>query len=117
MFCFIFKMYSCNIFTVFFMMALFYFFLLLSSPAITMSTGTRGVVVAAAARPLKSANYATFKTKTTHEPDKFGSRSGVDDCLPKGIHRNSAPSRYTNYHNSGSTMCSTPKEATATSKP
>ncbi|KAJ4720735.1 Maintenance of mitochondrial morphology protein like [Melia azedarach] len=110
-------MYSGNIFTVFFMMSSFYVFLLLSSPAITMSGGTSGHVVAAAARPLKSANYATFEPKTSHEGDKFGSRSGVEDCLPKGIHGNSAPSRYINYHTFGSTMCSTPKDATATSKP
>ncbi|KAJ4720742.1 Maintenance of mitochondrial morphology protein like [Melia azedarach] len=110
-------MYSGNIFTVFFMMTFFYVFLLLSSPAITMSTGTSGLVVAAAARPLKSANYATFKPKTSQERDKIGSRSGVEDCLPKGIHRNSAPSRYINYHTFGSPMCSTTKDAAATSNP
>ncbi|KAK9190070.1 hypothetical protein WN943_018671 [Citrus x changshan-huyou] len=45
----------------------------------------------AAARPLKSQNYATLKPETSHERHKFRGRA-VDNCMPKGVfHRNSAP--------------------------
>ncbi|KAL5801773.1 hypothetical protein ACOSQ3_033405 [Xanthoceras sorbifolium] len=88
----------------------FYFFMLLIS-----SPGIARVVVVDAARPisgLNSGNYATFKPKTSHDHQQqhtFQSGSGVNDCLPKGFHHSSAPSRYINYHTFGSTMCSTTK--------
>lgn len=40
----------------------------------------------------------------------FHGDQGVEDCLPKGIRRSSAPSRYINYQTLGSTTCSTSKK-------
>lgn len=111
----IFKM-SSKICTSFFT-AFFYFLLLISSPAIT--TKMNGTCYGlAAARPLKSQNYATLKPETSHERHKFRGRA-VDNCMPKGVfHRNSAPSKYINYHTFGSTLCTSPaKHASKTSKP
>lgn len=63
-------------------------------------------------RPMgsKSENYTAFETKKNHE-DQGGFRlgQGVENCLPKGFRRTSAPSRYTNYQTLGSTLCSTKK--------
>ncbi|ESR49714.1 hypothetical protein CICLE_v10033954mg [Citrus x clementina] len=90
-----------------FFTAFFYFLLLISSPAIT--TKMNGTCYGlAAARPLKSQNYATLKPETSHERHKFRGRA-VDNCMPKGVfHRNSAPSKYINYHTFGSTLCTSP---------
>ncbi|KAK3232499.1 hypothetical protein Dsin_004380, partial [Dipteronia sinensis] len=94
-----------------FMLAWFYFLLFLSSPGISG-------VADATVRPfpgLKPGNYATFKPITGQDDhdqhNKFRSgSSGVNDCLPKGFHHTSAPSRYINYHTFGSTICSTTKQ-------
>ncbi|CAN1258243.1 hypothetical protein LINPERPRIM_LOCUS9827 [Linum perenne] len=67
------------------------------------------VVVVGATRPLvasssNDANYATLKTPPPTVLRVFVS------CLPKGFHRNSAPSRYINYDPLGAsttTACDT----------
>ncbi|KAL3523491.1 hypothetical protein ACH5RR_016325 [Cinchona calisaya] len=64
------------------------------------------------ARPIpvgsNSENYVSFEIKKNHE-DENGSQlgHGVENCLPKGFRRTSAPSRYTNYQTLSSTLCST----------
>lgn len=91
------------------MLTCFCFILLLFSPGIVrVAVATRTI------SDLKPGNYATFKPKTSHDQQhEFRSGSGVNDCLPKGFHRTSAPSRYINYHTFGSTMCSTSKHASS----
>lgn len=78
-----------------------------------VSTNGAKVMYAAAARPMgsKSENYVPFEIKKNHE-DENGSQlgQGVDDCLPKGFRRTSAPSHYTNYQTLGSTMCASSKK-------
>ncbi|XVF23168.1 hypothetical protein REPUB_Repub13aG0014100 [Reevesia pubescens] len=89
-----------------FFMFLLYFFLLLSPP--TSIIGTNSIaIVAGATRPLvsKSQDLVTFNLETGM---KHGFRGqDVKNCLPKGFHRTSAPSRYKNDHTFGSTICST----------
>jgi hypothetical protein len=96
-------------------MAFFYLVLLLSPPEMLMGTNSMAGVVAAT-RPLetKSPNYETLKPKTKHgQQDQFHGGE-VENCLPKGFHHNSAPSRYINYHPLGSTiLCATSKHADA----
>ena len=75
-------------------------------------------------RPLepKPPVYVEFEPYIKHE-DKRGDNSkggdgdhidgkGVESCLPKGIHRSSAPSRYINDHALGSNLCSSTKNVT-----
>jgi hypothetical protein len=71
----------------------------------------------------KGCNYAPFCVDATRpleqnvpkyinlKPKKGRGFQGrnVEDCLPKGFRRSSAPSRYINYQPLGST-CSSPKE-------
>ncbi|XWS66179.1 hypothetical protein CRYUN_Cryun05aG0177800 [Craigia yunnanensis] len=93
--------------TTLFFMFLLYFFLLLSPPTLMVGTNSVAIVVGAT-RPLMSKSQdrlVTFKPETGME---HGFRSqDVRNCLPKGFHRTSAPSRYINDHTFGSTMCST----------
>ncbi|KAJ6892456.1 hypothetical protein NC651_025605 [Populus alba x Populus x berolinensis] len=100
--------------TTLFFMAFFYLLLLLSPPE--MSTGTSSMAgVVAATRPLatKSPNYETLKPKTKRgQRDQFHGGE-VENCLPKGFHHNSAPSRYINYQPLGSTMCAASKHGDA----
>ncbi|XVF83130.1 hypothetical protein PTKIN_Ptkin16aG0108600 [Pterospermum kingtungense] len=89
-----------------FFMFFLYFFLLLSSPPSMVGTYTMAILVGAT-RPLvsKSQDMVTLKPETD---TKHGfHRQDVMNCLPKGFHQTSAPSRYINDHTFGSTMCST----------
>ncbi|EOY18746.1 hypothetical protein QQP08_005504 [Theobroma cacao] len=92
--------------TTLFFMFLLYFFLLLSPPPVMIGMNSMAIV-GGATRPLvsKSPGLVTFKPETG---TKHGFHSqDVKNCLPKGFHRTSAPSRYINDHTFGSTMCST----------
>ncbi|XVF75570.1 hypothetical protein PTKIN_Ptkin13bG0197500 [Pterospermum kingtungense] len=96
--------------TTLFFMFLLYFFLLLSPPPSMVGTNSMAIV-AGATRPLVSKSegrLVTFKPGTGLKHG-FGSH-GVRNCLPKGFHRTSAPSRYINDHILGSTLCSTTSE-------
>lgn len=56
-------------------------------------------------------NYGTIlKPKESYgqQHGGFGSKE-VEGCLPKGVRRTSAPSRYGNYFTLGSTVCSSIK--------
>ncbi|XVE75383.1 hypothetical protein DITRI_Ditri12bG0090000 [Diplodiscus trichospermus] len=101
--------------TTLFFMFLLYFFLLLSPP--TSMVGRSSVaIVAGAARPLvsKSPNHlVTFKPETGMKHG-FGGKEDVKNCLPKGFHHTSAPSRYINDHTFGSTLCSTTSDISTT---
>ncbi|OAY45831.1 hypothetical protein MANES_07G095300v8 [Manihot esculenta] len=87
----------------------FFYSLLFLSPSVMMA-GTNSIhPLVAAARPLalkSPKDFATFKPKTSHGNGEFRGKD-VENCLPKGFHRTSAPSRYINYSTLGSTMCST----------
>ncbi|KAJ7975033.1 Maintenance of mitochondrial morphology protein like, partial [Quillaja saponaria] len=74
-------------------------------------------IVTAAARSLNpnpTPNYVTFmKPKKSHGgQSRTGTGRDVENCLPKGYRRSSAPSRYVNYQPLGSTICSTPRIVT-----
>ncbi|KAL9365562.1 hypothetical protein Peur_043435 [Populus x canadensis] len=96
-----------------FSMAFFYLILLLSPPPMLMGTNSMARV-AVATRPLesKSSRYETLKPKTNHGQQEFHGRE-VENCLPKGFHPTSAPSRYINYHTLGSTICTPSKHVDA----
>lgn len=94
-----------------FFMAFLYLILLLSPPPMLVGTGSMAGV-AAAARPLESPSYETLEPKTSHGQQEFHDRE-VQNCLPKGFHLTSAPSRYINYHTLGSTMCAPSKHVGA----
>nr|DAD26786.1 TPA_asm: hypothetical protein HUJ06_028254 [Nelumbo nucifera] len=85
------------------------FFLMLFSPLdITMAGRNSPSRVAQAARPLepKSQDYTTLlKPRPHRERNVFRGRE-VKSCLPKGIRRSSAPSRYVNYQTFDATTCS-----------
>lgn len=51
-----------------------------------------------------------FKPKIGRKQGSFHGDQGVEDCLPKGIRRSSAPSRYINDQTLGSTTCSSIKK-------
>ncbi|CAN1747581.1 hypothetical protein LINPERHAP1_LOCUS3127 [Linum perenne] len=105
-------------------LVLFHFLLLLVATHFGNETS---VVVVGATRPLvasssNDANYATLKTPPTvlvgGRKGKVGRGRGSHhkggrvfvSCLPKGFHRNSAPSRYINYDPLGAsttTACDT----------
>ncbi|KAG5574741.1 hypothetical protein H5410_054875 [Solanum commersonii] len=52
-----------------------------------------------------------FKPKINGRKEgNFHGDQGVDDCLPKGIRRSSAPSRYINDQTLGTTTCSSIKK-------
>ncbi|OMP03794.1 hypothetical protein COLO4_10198 [Corchorus olitorius] len=93
-----------------FFMVLLYLFLLLSPPPLMMGTDHSMAIVAGATRPLvpKSQDFVTFKPETGAKHGFHG--QGVENCMPKGFHRTSAPSRYINDHTFGSTICSTTSE-------
>ncbi|KDP30473.1 hypothetical protein JCGZ_16152 [Jatropha curcas] len=94
--------------------ALFYSLLLLS-PLPTIIGANSLVKVAVAARPLESKpskNSVIFKPKSSHRKKGFGGRD-MENCMPKGFHRTSAPSRYINYNTLGSTICETSKHVDA----
>ncbi|XAR72130.1 hypothetical protein NMG60_11018658 [Bertholletia excelsa] len=57
--------------------------------------------------PERKDNVA-FKPPTRLGKHGFG-RGQVNSCLPKGLRYNSAPSRYINYHPTGSSLCSSAK--------
>ncbi|CAK7325423.1 unnamed protein product [Dovyalis caffra] len=99
--------------TTLFFMAFFYLVLLLSPSAMLNGTNSMARVVAAT-RPLesKSTNYKTLKPKTNHGQQEFHG-TDVENCLPKGFHPTSAPSRYINYHTLGSSLCATSKQVDA----
>ncbi|GLT88837.1 hypothetical protein SLE2022_068460 [Rubroshorea leprosula] len=86
-----------------FFVVLFYFLLLLLTPP-PMATNS-AAMVAGATRPLlesKSGDTVMFK------PKRHGFVHGnVKNCMPKGFHHTSAPSRYINQHVFGSAVCST----------
>ncbi|XVE99271.1 hypothetical protein REPUB_Repub03eG0183900 [Reevesia pubescens] len=89
-------------------MFLLYFFLLLSPPPSMIGTSSMAIVTEAT-RPLlvsKSQGLVTFKPETGMKHG-FPGQDVVKNCMPKGFHRTSAPSRYINDHTFGSTMCST----------
>lgn len=88
-------------------------FLVLSPPA-TMTGANSMARVVEATRPLetKSPSYNTLKPKTSHGQGGFHGRD-VENCLPKGFHQTSAPSRYINYHTFGSEMCTAGKNVNA----
>ncbi|OMO81402.1 hypothetical protein CCACVL1_12423 [Corchorus capsularis] len=75
-----------------FFMVLLYLFLLLSPPPLMMGTDSMAIV-AGATRPLvpKSQDFVTFKPETGAKHGFHG--QGVENCMPKGFHRTSAPSR------------------------
>ncbi|KAJ6767800.1 hypothetical protein OIU74_021631 [Salix koriyanagi] len=98
--------------TLFFMTFLYLILLLLLSPP-PMLIGTGSMAgVAAATRPLESPSYEKLEPKTNHGQQEFHDRE-VQNCLPKGFHPTSAPSRYINYHTLGSTMCAPSKHVGA----
>ncbi|KAJ4838148.1 hypothetical protein Tsubulata_035237 [Turnera subulata] len=81
------------------------------SPRATVSRSIPRAGIVVAARPLKAskaADLVTLKPKTSHEPEGFAN-TRVENCMPKGFHHTSAPSRYINYHTFGSTLCTTDK--------
>ncbi|CAL1387026.1 unnamed protein product [Linum trigynum] len=92
-------------------MLLFFFVLVLRT----------NVLVGAAGRPLaespgnkSSVTYAVFKPPADVGPTTmFHGGREVNGCLPKGFHRNSAPSRYINLEplgtSSSTIMCDTGK--------
>ncbi|KAB1219044.1 hypothetical protein CJ030_MR3G015040 [Morella rubra] len=84
--------------------------LIMNSPLLVMTqTDPMSSTAAAAIRPMgpkPPASYRTLKPKRSH--GGYSTRD-VDSCLPKGFRRSSAPSRYSNYHTLGSTMCSPSK--------
>ncbi|GLT66806.1 hypothetical protein SLA2020_391540 [Shorea laevis] len=94
-----------------FFVALFYSLLLLAPPSRT----SHGAMVAGATRPsLESKSSATvkFKPKTRDGSyHRLGHDGNVKNCLPKGFHYSSAPSRYINRHTFGSVACSTGTDA------
>ncbi|KMT00337.1 hypothetical protein BVRB_9g216510 [Beta vulgaris subsp. vulgaris] len=79
-------------------------FLLLSSPS---SPNSRLV---AATRPLGSSfkdDFVSLIPRPIGLPGPTTRYTGkeLDDCLPKRFRRNSAPSRYINYHTLDETLC------------
>ncbi|KAK9913196.1 hypothetical protein M0R45_037020 [Rubus argutus] len=93
-----------------YLMALLYFLLiLLASPLTQMSSEAR---VIATMRPLDQSyysspsNYVPFRPNKAHVPKAFVNPKIVEGCLPKGIHRSSAPSHYVNDQPLDSTLCS-----------
>ncbi|EEF28144.1 conserved hypothetical protein [Ricinus communis] len=101
--------------TLFFMALLIYSLILLSPPVTFTGANATSRVAVAAARPLPSKSskeLVAFRPKTTHGRKGFRGRD-VENCLPKGFHRTSAPSRYINYDTLGATMCSTGKHVDA----
>ncbi|CAI0442669.1 unnamed protein product [Linum tenue] len=87
--------------------------MLLSFFVLVLSTN---VLVGAAGRPLlespagnkSSVTYAAFKPPADVGPTTmFHGGREVNDCLPKGFHRNSAPSRYINLEPLGTSSSST----------
>lgn len=92
---------------------LFFVFHLLSPPTLRIISTAKVVI---AARPLMESippSYQSLKPKEGHGLHGFGSKD-VENCLPKGIHRTSAPSRYVNYHILGSSpsLCDSSKRMT-----
>ncbi|KAK4367058.1 hypothetical protein RND71_014938 [Anisodus tanguticus] len=64
-----------------------------------------------ATREMKYEASTRFKPKINGRKEgDFRGDQGVEDCLPKGIKRSSAPSRYINDHTLGSTTCSSIKK-------
>lgn len=86
--------------------ALVFFFFLVSSPA----TSPNAVTAVAAARPVKNPEFAQEHTAMELKPSSgtgdFNQSRSVENCLPKGLPHNSAPSRYINYQPLGSSLCS-----------
>ncbi|KAJ6357966.1 hypothetical protein OIU78_005741 [Salix suchowensis] len=99
--------------TALFFMAFFHLGLLLSPPEMLVGTDSTARVVAAA-RPLetKSPDHETLKPETKDGQQEFHGGE-VENCLPKGFHPNSAPSRYINYQTLGSSACAASKHADA----
>ncbi|GKV34166.1 hypothetical protein SLEP1_g42573 [Rubroshorea leprosula] len=88
-----------------FFVALFYSLLLLAPPTRT----SHGAMVAGAVRPSlgsKSSDTVKFKPKTGDGSYHRLGDGNVKNCLPKGFHYSSAPSRYINGHTFGSVACS-----------
>ncbi|KAJ4971304.1 hypothetical protein NE237_004403 [Protea cynaroides] len=80
---------------------LFFLIILLAvlSPPVAFATTPLAQLAA------ESQNHATLQPKPVHERHVF--RGGeIKSCLPKGFRRNSAPSRYANYHIFGSPCAS-----------
>ncbi|KAK4359952.1 hypothetical protein RND71_022181 [Anisodus tanguticus] len=63
-----------------------------------------------ATREMKYEASTRFKPKINGIKEGDNGDQGVKDCLPKGIKRSSAPSRYINDHTLGSTSCSSIKK-------
>ncbi|KAJ6432892.1 hypothetical protein OIU84_020014 [Salix udensis] len=99
--------------TALFFMAFLHLVLLLSPPEMLVGTGSTARVVAAT-RPLetKSPDYETLKPETKDGQQEFHGGE-VENCLPKGFHPNSAPSRYINYQTLGSSPCAASKHGGA----
>ena len=89
------------------------FLLLLSSPAFAIRQLT--------ASSKAPGDYTLLKPKEGNygggHGGGFGIRPEVESCLPKGIQRTSAPSRYVNYQTLGSDLCSSPTSSKNLNKP
>lgn len=92
-----------------FFMAMLHILLLLFSPLSIITC-----------RPLKPKPpvYVEFEPYIKHEDNRKGGDGDhidgkvFESCLPKGIRRSSAPSRYINDHALGSNLCSSTKNVT-----
>lgn len=51
--------------------------------------------------------YATMKPLVVDHKRQVFQGNEANGCMPKGVRRSSAPSRYVNYHTLGSLGCST----------
>ncbi|KAI8030669.1 hypothetical protein LOK49_LG01G00488 [Camellia lanceoleosa] len=97
-------------------MTMLHLLLLLTPPVFVTNPLNTMSRVAVATRPLESKSHQdyvqAFKPNRGDGQRGFGSGE-VESCLPKGLRHSSAPSRYTNYHTFGSTVCSTGKHNTS----
>lgn len=93
-----------------YLMALLYLLLILLAPPLTQMSSEARVI--ASTRPLDQSyysspsNYVPFRPNKGRVPKAFGNPKIVEGCLPKGIHRSSAPSHYVNDQPLDSTLCS-----------
>ncbi|EXC32914.1 hypothetical protein L484_013029 [Morus notabilis] len=91
-----------------FLKALLYLFLLINSPSPVIGIRPIEMELIASPAPAPSPDYVSFKpTEGIAGQHGLGSRPAVENCLPKGLPRTSAPSRYINSQTLGSTLCST----------
>ncbi|GMN51020.1 hypothetical protein TIFTF001_020181 [Ficus carica] len=107
-----------------FLKALLYFLLISSPPTfairpVLMEVSSPSPSPSPLSLPLPSPSppvldYVSFKpTEGGVGQRGVGSRPEVENCLPKGFKRTSAPSRYVNYQTLGSSLCSTPSSTSS----